>query len=130
MRDTYTALAERSGGWWAITVPELRGVFSQARRLSQVEPVARDAIALFLGVPADSFDIHVREVVDPIADALVADALQARREAADHQRIAAQKSREAARTLDRMGLPQRDIGLLLHVSHQRVAQLLTPGGDA
>jgi predicted RNase H-like HicB family nuclease len=130
MTSNYTALAERSGGWWAITVPELRGVFSQARRLAQVESTARDAIALFLDTPADSFDVQVREVIDPVADALVAEALQARRDATEHQRIAARKSREAVRTLDRLGLPQRDIGLLLHLSHQRVAQLLTSSGDA
>jgi hypothetical protein len=34
------------------------------------------------------------------------------------------KSREAVRALQRHGLPQRDIGRLMHLSHQRVAQLL------
>ncbi len=129
MKATYTALAERGDGWWAITVPELRGVFSQARRLARVEYMARDAISLFLDVPADSFEVVVREVVDPEVDVLVAEAIQARADAIEHQRIAARKSREAVRTLDRLGLPQRDIGLLLHLSHQRVAQLLTSSGD-
>ena len=129
MKATYTALAERGNGWWAITVPELRGVFSQARRLGRVESMARDAIALFLDIPADSFEVTVREVIDPEADVLVAEAIQARADAIEHQRIAARKSREAVRTLDRLGLPQRDIGRVLHLSHQRVAQLLTSSGD-
>jgi len=129
MKATYTALAERGDGWWAITVPELRGVFSQARRLGRVESMARDAIALFLDIPADSFEVTVREVIDPEADVLVAEAIQARADAIEHQRIAARKSREAVRTLDRLGLPQRDIGRVLHLSHQRVAQLLTSSGD-
>jgi len=129
MKATYTALAERGDGWWAITVPELRGVFSQARRLARVECMARDAIALFLDIPADSFDVQVREVLDPEVDLLVAEAIQARADAIEHQRIAARKSREAVRTLDRLGLPQRDIGRVLHLSHQRVAQLLAGSGE-
>lgn len=129
VKPTYTALAERSGSWWAIRVAELPGVFSQARRLEGVDYMARDAISLLLDIPADSFDVQVREIVDPEADALVAEAIQARADAIDHQRIAASKSREAVRTLDRLGLPQRDIGRLLHLSHQRVAQLLASSGD-
>ena len=46
----YRVRAVRSGGWWAITVPELPGVFSQARRLDQVETMAREAIALMLDI--------------------------------------------------------------------------------
>ena len=42
--------AVRSGDWWAITVPDLRGVFSQAKRLSQVEATAREAIAMMLDI--------------------------------------------------------------------------------
>lgn len=42
----FKVLAERSGGWWAITVGELPGVFSQARRRDEIEAMARDAIAL------------------------------------------------------------------------------------
>jgi hypothetical protein len=73
--------------------------------------------------------LDLREVIDPEADVLVAEAIQARADAIEHQRIAARKSREAVRTLDRLGLPQRDIGRVLHLSHQRVAQLLTSSGD-
>ena len=31
----YTVEAIRSGNWWAITVPEIKGFFSQARRLDR-----------------------------------------------------------------------------------------------
>lgn len=129
VKPTYTALAERSGTWWTIRVAELPGVFSQARRLERVEYMARDAISLLLDIPADSFGVEVREVLDPQADRLIADAIQARADAMEHNRIAASKSRDAVRTLDRLGLPQRDIGRLLHLSHQRVAQLLTSGDN-
>lgn len=126
MRRTYTAVAERADGWWAITVLELRGVFSQARRLGAVEPMARGAIALFLDIAPESFDVEVRELLDPDVERVVAEAIQARSEARDRQRDAAHKSREAIHALERIGLPQRDIGRLLHLSHQRVAQLLEP----
>lgn len=56
---TYTAVCVRSGGWWAISVPQINGVHSQARRLDQVRATAREAIALMLDVPADSFDVEV-----------------------------------------------------------------------
>ncbi len=57
----YSVNIERAGSWWAISVPELPGVFSQARKRDNVEKMARDVIALYLDVPQDSFDITVHE---------------------------------------------------------------------
>jgi predicted RNase H-like HicB family nuclease len=57
----YAVVARRSGSWWSISVPELPGVFSQAPTWPLVEPMAREAIALFLDVPEDSFVVSVRE---------------------------------------------------------------------
>ena len=54
----------RSGEWWAITVPSLGGVFSQARHLDEVSAAAREAIAMMLDVdPAEvgPIDVHVQE---------------------------------------------------------------------
>jgi predicted RNase H-like HicB family nuclease len=61
MNAEYTVKAERSGGSWAITVSELPGVFGQARRRDQIEATARDAIALYLDVPKNSFVLSVQE---------------------------------------------------------------------
>ena len=47
---SYRVEAVRSGDWWSITVPELSGVFSQAKRLDQVERSAREAIAMMLDI--------------------------------------------------------------------------------
>ena len=52
---------ERDERWWAIRVAELPGVFSQARTRHEVEPMARDAIALLLDVHSDAFELTVRE---------------------------------------------------------------------
>ena len=54
----------QSGEWWAITVPSLRSVFSQARHLDDAPAAAREAIALMLDVdPADVglIDVHVQD---------------------------------------------------------------------
>jgi predicted RNase H-like HicB family nuclease len=65
MRETYTVLTSRNGGWWAIRVAELPAIFSQASRLAKVNEMARDAIALFLDVAPDSFDTDVHEMPKP-----------------------------------------------------------------
>ncbi|MBF9130202.1 type II toxin-antitoxin system HicB family antitoxin [Plantactinospora sp. S1510] len=59
----YAVKCTRTGNWWAISVPDLRGVFSQARRLDQVEATARDAIALFLDVSPKSFGVAIQPEV-------------------------------------------------------------------
>lgn len=51
----------RSGEWWGIQVPEMPGVFTQARRLEQVPDMVRDAVALMADVDEDS--VEVTEVV-------------------------------------------------------------------
>lgn len=54
----------QSGEWWAITVPSLRGAFSQARHLDGVPAAARGAIAMMLDVdPADvgPIDVHAQD---------------------------------------------------------------------
>ena len=123
-RLTYTALARRDGARWSITVAELPGVSGQARRLDLIEDVVRDAVARRLGVDVASFDVVVSEHLDALTRLVVNDAVRARDEAFERQRVATTKSREAARTLQRQGLPHRDIGRLLRLSHQRIAQLL------
>jgi predicted RNase H-like HicB family nuclease len=62
---TYKVTAACEGGWWTIEVPEIPGVFSQARHLNQAEEMARDAIALMLDVPEDSFDVVVEAQLPP-----------------------------------------------------------------
>ena len=56
---TYRVECCRSGGWWAISVPDLKGVHSQARRLDQVPGMAREAITLMLGVAPETVQVEV-----------------------------------------------------------------------
>lgn len=114
---TYTARCEREGDWWIVTVPELDGVFTHAKRLDRVEELAADAIALWLDVPASTFKVR-REIVG-------VDAAQALwKEAADVRNHAKQLQRDAVRQLtDELGVSVRDAAVVLDVSFQRVAQL-------
>jgi predicted RNase H-like HicB family nuclease len=124
-KKTYSAKAVRSGGWWAITIPQLKGVHSQARRLDQAADMAREAVALFLDVPPDSFEVEVVPVLPPEVQADVDRARSVRGQAEELQREAATATARAARKLVKGArLTVREAGQILGVSHQRVAQLL------
>lgn len=120
---TYVAEVRRFGRWWAIDVPAVKGVHTQARRLADVEPMARDAIALVLDVSPRSFDIVVRPVLPARLEATVREAREARVQAQEAQLDAARKSLLALRALERADVPLRDAGELLGISHQRAAQI-------
>jgi len=62
----YRVEAERSGDWWAITVPSLSGLFSQTKRLDQVEATVREAIAMMLDI--DESNVGLLEVAVTKAD--------------------------------------------------------------
>ena len=122
----YRVEVVRSGNWWAISVPALRGVFSQAKRLDRVEKTAREAIAMMLDVDESEVGPIEVDVIPPAGTAELLD--EARRSASvasDAAAAAARARREAAQLLSRAGLPTRDIGELLGVSHQRVSQILS-----
>ncbi len=117
------AIARRSGKWWAIEVPDQPGVFSQAKRLEQVPEMAADALSAWLerSVPPDEIDVEVHP-----GDELEA-AIERAREAKARAETASRDSFTATRlavkrSLD-AGLPLRDVGALLHVSHQRIAAI-------
>lgn len=52
-----TATATRSEDWWAIEVPEIPGLFTQAKRLEEVPELVRDAAAL-LGASVDEVVVN------------------------------------------------------------------------
>jgi len=120
---TYTAVCEPGERWWAIRVPGVRGVYSQARRLDRVEYMARDAIALMLEVPEDSFRVVVKPDLGSELDAAVSRARKARERADRAQREAAEAATVAVTSLLALGLSMREAGQILGLSHQRVAQI-------
>jgi len=127
---SHLAVARRSGRWWAVEVPSLPGVFTQARTLDAVEPMVRDAISMFLQVAPESIVVAIG--VEPPAEARadVEEALARRVEAERAQAAASAAMRRAVAALAHMGLTNRDAGRLLEVSHQRVAQIAASGKPA
>jgi hypothetical protein len=63
---TCRADVERDGRFWHIHVPEISRS-TQARHLREIEPMARDLIAVMEDVPSDSF--HVDLPVPLLAEA-------------------------------------------------------------
>lgn len=78
MTSTLTARCARSDGWWAIDVPEVPGLFTQARRLDQVATAVLDAAALLTGHPEADVDVTVVPVLDEDNLTLVHDARERR----------------------------------------------------
>lgn len=93
-----------------------------------MEYMARDAISLMLEVPVDSFDVEVVENHDPPTQEVIDDILSIREAVAAMKLETGNKTRDAVLALHESGYPQRDIGRMVGISHQRVAQLLGKGG--
>lgn len=128
---SYTARVTREGAWWMIHVPVLDAL-TQARRLSEVEEMARSLVAVTLDVPADQ--IHVDVEIESAGKIRVAHRLASldadRRRAEQAQARFRTRQRTMAVDLAREGLTVRDIGSVLGVSFQRAQQLVADGGGA
>ena len=117
---TYRAVAERSGEWWAISVPELPGVFTQAKTLEKAETMA-EAIALMLDIDTDEVKAEVEAKVPTVEGALADIKAAQRRRAEAEDRVTAQLESTVRQLTAVMSV--RDAGRLLGISYQRVSQL-------
>lgn len=123
-----TAVCERSGDWWAVTVPEVDGGFTQARRLDNVPGMVADLVSLAAGVDED--DVRVTVEISKDLTSLqrsIAEWRGAADDAARARELQGQASKRARRAVCELrgaGLSVRDVGVLLDVSPQRVSQLL------
>lgn len=116
------AICERSGNWWAVTIPDIAGgLHTQARRLDQVPEMVIDAVTL--ATDTDAADIEVEVVPITSVDDAIEAALEARVKAESAAESYAQAVRDAARALIDHGASVRDVGALLGISPQRVSQL-------
>jgi hypothetical protein len=124
-KPVYTIRAERWNDWWSLVVPDLSGVASQTRRLDQAEAAIQEVIEQLYDRSPDSYDLELA-----IADAEITELVEIARESRAVIERLTQQSRamqaEAVERLRRRGLPMRDIGDLLGVSHQRIAQIERP----
>jgi len=125
---TYHAEVERDGKFWLIHVPEA-GRWTQARNVREIEPMARDLIAIMDEVPPDSFELDVHITLPDDVRRELEESAALREQAARAQARAARLSRAAARRLHAQGVPLRDIGKVLGVSYQRAHQLVSESAD-
>ncbi|MBT1623468.1 hypothetical protein KK101_12290 [Curtobacterium flaccumfaciens pv. oortii] len=122
MTTTYRATAYREGRWWAIEIPAA-GAVTQARRVADVEWMARECVALTLDVPEHDVAIDVEFVLpdDARADWETSRALaeQARQDGAEAARLA----RNVVTRMRAEGYTYAEMASVLGLSAQRVHQL-------
>ncbi len=121
----YTIEVHRDGRWWMIAVPEL-GQITQARRISEIEDMARSLIAVSTDAPMAEVAVQVTSITLCDGDDALGSAeeiQQLRRQAQALDATAADAARAYALKLTAAGVPVRDAATLLHVSPQRISQL-------
>lgn len=119
-----TAHAVRSGDWWSVDVPEVDGLFTQAKRLDQIAEMVADAGELLTDVPAAEFEVTLD--YDFGDQAALREAEEVKERTAAAQRAveeASQRSRAVVHGLRERGLSARDVATILGISHQRVSQI-------
>ena len=127
---TYEVTVSREDRWWMVAVPELGGV-TQARRLDEVERMAREYIAVSTDVPLSKVAVEVTGIEADGQNLLEAKTLVdgLRRRAKDLEALVAELTREVASALTDASVPVRDVSSVLGVSHQRVSQLVQAAAD-
>lgn len=118
---TYEVHATLVGTAWHIAVPTIDRV-TQARHTREIRDMAVDLIEVMTGESSPDVDIHF--ILPGDTDAHLREAERLRAAESEARRAAASEIRLAASLMRDQGLALRDIGTVLGVSHQRVAQLL------
>jgi predicted RNase H-like HicB family nuclease len=118
-----TAECTRDDGWWVVRVPEIRGLFTQVRRLDQVEEWILDAAALLDEQPSEGYTVEVVPLLADVDADAIKEAKAFRLRLKEAEAAAATASRNAVSRLRAQGLPMRDVATLIGVSPQRVSVL-------
>lgn len=122
---TFEVKVYRDGKWWMIEIPEIDGL-TQARRLGEVEDMARSFIAVDQDLAPSEIELMNPQVLVAGNDlaSTMKEILDLRSSARKLEEQVAALMIETARKLAKAEVPLRDIGTVLEVSHQRVHQLL------
>lgn len=111
-------------GNWLVRAPEIAGCHSYGRSLSEARTNIREAIGLFVETTETVDLIEEHQLPRPVRSAIKT-CRQARQQATAATESAIDATMATAQFLSQeIGLGTRDIGELLGISHQRVAQLL------
>ena len=117
-----TAHAVRSGDWWSVDVPEVDGLFTQARRLDQIPAMVADAGELLTDIPAAEFEVTLDYDFDPAARREIEEVKQLNAAAQRAVDEASRQSRAVVHDLRQRGLSVREIGVMLGITPSRVSQ--------
>ena len=118
------AHATRCDGWWAVSCPDIPGLFTQVRRLDQIEDMVRDA-AHMMGVEVAS--VQVVPELDEDARMMLDELEATRREVEERQNALSSLTRNLVGMFKNEGLTLRDIASIVGLSPQRVSVLLRKG---
>ncbi|MCV6984161.1 hypothetical protein H7H78_01455 [Mycobacterium shinjukuense] len=108
-----------------INVPEIDGL-TQARRVDEIEDMARSLIAVSTDTPLTEVGVHVVSIVVPGVGEILGAAhhvANLRRRAEQAASDAAEAVRQYAKQLTHEGIPMRDTAALIGISPQRVSQV-------
>ncbi|MGP9722835.1 hypothetical protein ACT3SZ_02325 [Corynebacterium sp. AOP40-9SA-29] len=116
----YTATVSPDGTGWMVHVPDLDRV-TYAPHLRDVEGMAVDLIEIMTGAGADEITLDIAWPAEILVELQSLDS--ARRAAGEAQENLTSTLRSTVSRLHERGTSYRDIGSLLGLSHQRVAQI-------
>lgn len=132
-KKRYTARYTLEDGDWLVEIDEIPQVHTFGRTLARAQDNIRDALALWLQAEDQSV-IEVRDeitLIPPTLAQVVAEANDARAQADELSSRAQDLTARAAQQLvGELGMTVRDAAQVLHVSHQRVHQLVHPRQSA
>jgi predicted RNase H-like HicB family nuclease len=112
-------------GTWLVTASDIVGCHSYGRSLSEARSNIREALDLFVET-GESICLIEDQRLPRATQAAITACRRARAEATKASEDALSATVSTARFLsEEVGLGTRDIGELLGISHQRVAQLLS-----
>jgi hypothetical protein len=116
------AECERKAGAWRVRVPALDNLLISTKRLDLAPEQIKDLVHEYQGI--DRCDVIVK--VEASMPGIMCDLETAQVKMRESQRLQEEASREIRDVVSRLrdeGLSMRDIGVLLQISPQRVAQL-------
>lgn len=115
----------RDGKWWMISIPSLDGL-TQARRLSEIDDMARDYVAVAQDIPYSQAEVACTAIMVDGVDVLARsrEIEELHNEAQRLEDLSTQQRAELAKELVQEAVPLRDVGEVIGVSYQRVHQLV------
>ena len=115
-----TTTARRCDEWWAIEVPEMPDLFTQTRRLNQVEAMVKD-VAQLLDIQIEH--ISVEPQLSKQDEQMLQAMLETKSKAIKIQEHASYLMRQTVKNLRNQDLTIRDVATIIGVTPQRVSSL-------